>query len=65
MKSNQGAKAPWDKPDYKLPSGKVFSPTGMMIWPPANALYRRETFDNYPAARAITRSGPRRPPRRS
>ncbi len=33
VKANPGAKAPWDKPDYKLPSGKVFSPTGMMIWP--------------------------------
>ena len=28
----------------------------MMIWPPANAIYRRETFDNYPAARAILQS---------
>src|SRR5580698_7017927 len=53
VKANPGAKAPWDKPDYKLPSGKVFSPTGMMIWPAANALYRRETYDNYPAAKAI------------
>ena len=25
----------------------------MQIWPPANAIYRRETNDNYPAARAI------------
>jgi 3-hydroxyacyl-CoA dehydrogenase/enoyl-CoA hydratase/3-hydroxybutyryl-CoA epimerase len=56
VKANPGAKAPWDKPDYKLPSGKVFSPTGMMIWPAANALYRRETYDNYPAARAILSS---------
>ena len=24
-----------------------------MIFPPANAIYRRETYDNYPAARAI------------
>lgn len=24
-----------------------------MIWPAANAIYRRETFDNYPAAKAI------------
>ncbi len=24
-----------------------------MIWPPANALYRRETYDNYPAAKAV------------
>ena len=51
--ANPGAKAPWDQPNYKLPSGKVFSPTGMMVWPAANALYRRETYDNYPAARAI------------
>ena len=26
---------------------------GMMVFPPANAIYRRETYDNYPAARAI------------
>ena len=25
----------------------------MMVFTPANALYRRETYDNYPAARAI------------
>ena len=25
----------------------------MMTFPPANAIYRRETYDNYPAARAI------------
>jgi 3-hydroxyacyl-CoA dehydrogenase / enoyl-CoA hydratase / 3-hydroxybutyryl-CoA epimerase len=53
VKANPNAKAPWDDPKFKLPSGKVFSPAGMMIWPPANALYRRETYDNYPAARAI------------
>ena len=45
--------APWDVKGCKAPSGKVFSPGGMMIWPPANAIYRRETYDNYPAARAI------------
>ena len=51
--ANPQAKAPWDMQGFKLPSGKVFSPTGMMVWPAANALYRRETFDNYPAARAV------------
>ena len=45
--------APWDLKEFKAPSGKVFSPGGMMIWPPANAIYRRETYDNYPAAHAI------------
>ena len=56
MKANPLAKAPWDDPKFKLPSGKVFSPQGMMIWPPANAIYRRETYDNYPAAKAVLTS---------
>ncbi|QGM97866.1 3-hydroxyacyl-CoA dehydrogenase NAD-binding domain-containing protein [Methylocystis parvus] len=50
------AQAPWDAKDFKNPSGKVFSPTGMMIWPAANAILRRETYNNYPAARAILHS---------
>ncbi len=56
VKANPNAKAPWDDAKFKLPSGKVFSPTGMMIWPAANAIYRRETYDNYPAAKAILSS---------
>ena len=39
--------------DSSFLPGKVFSPAGMMIWPAANAIYRRETYDNYPAAKAI------------
>ena len=54
--ANPGAKAPWDVQGYKLPSGKVFSPGGMMIWPAANAILRKETYDNYPAAKAILAS---------
>lgn len=48
--------ARWDKKDFKNPSGKVFSPKGMMVWPAANALYCKETYDNYPGARAILTS---------
>ncbi len=44
---------PWDTKEFRLPSGKVYSPAGMMVWPAANAIYRRETNDNYPAAKAI------------
>jgi 3-hydroxyacyl-CoA dehydrogenase/enoyl-CoA hydratase/3-hydroxybutyryl-CoA epimerase len=44
---------PWDDKAFRLPSGKVFSAAGMQIWPPANAIYRRETNDNYPAAKAM------------
>ncbi|WP_186420689.1 3-hydroxyacyl-CoA dehydrogenase NAD-binding domain-containing protein [Bosea sp. CS1GBMeth4] len=53
LRANPQAKQPWDDPKFKLPSNKVHSPAGMQIWPPANAIYRRETNDNYPAARAI------------
>ena len=56
LKANPQAKAPWDDPKFKLPSNKVYSPAGMQIWPPASAIYRRETNDNYPAARAILSS---------
>ena len=53
IKATGAAKAPWDMDGFKTPSNKVHSPAGMMIWPPANAIYRRETQDNYPAAKAI------------
>ena len=47
------AEAPWDVKGFKNPGGPVFSKAGMMVFPAANAIYRRETYDNYPAARAI------------
>jgi 3-hydroxyacyl-CoA dehydrogenase / enoyl-CoA hydratase / 3-hydroxybutyryl-CoA epimerase len=53
IKAGGSAKAPWDVDGFKLPGGLVYSKAGMMVFPPANALYRRETYDNYPAARAI------------
>jgi 3-hydroxyacyl-CoA dehydrogenase/enoyl-CoA hydratase/3-hydroxybutyryl-CoA epimerase len=53
IKSSGTAKAPWDSDNFKLPGGLIYSKAGMMVFPPANAIYRRETYDNYPAARAI------------
>jgi 3-hydroxyacyl-CoA dehydrogenase/enoyl-CoA hydratase/3-hydroxybutyryl-CoA epimerase len=47
---------PWDIEGFKLPGGLVWSKAGAMTWPPANAIYRRETYDNYPAAKAILKS---------
>jgi 3-hydroxyacyl-CoA dehydrogenase/enoyl-CoA hydratase/3-hydroxybutyryl-CoA epimerase len=47
------AAAPWDSEGFRPPGGPVHSKAGMMVFAPANALYRRETYDNYPAARAI------------
>ncbi|MBR0933909.1 FAD-dependent oxidoreductase [Bradyrhizobium jicamae] len=45
--------APWDEKGFKLPGGPVFSKAGMQMFPAGNAIYRRETYDNYPAARAV------------
>ncbi len=45
--------APWDEKGFRLPGGLVWSKAGMMTFTPANAIYRRETYDNYPGARAI------------
>jgi len=53
IKAGGSAKAPWDQDGFKLPGGLVYSKAGMMTFPAANAIYRRETYDNNPAARAI------------
>jgi 3-hydroxyacyl-CoA dehydrogenase/enoyl-CoA hydratase/3-hydroxybutyryl-CoA epimerase len=53
IKSGGKATAPWDQDGFRLPGGPVYSKAGMMTFPAANAIYRRETYDNYPAARAI------------
>ncbi len=50
------AVAPWDEKGFRLPGGLVYSKAGMMTFPAANAIYRRETYDNYPGARAILQS---------
>jgi 3-hydroxyacyl-CoA dehydrogenase/enoyl-CoA hydratase/3-hydroxybutyryl-CoA epimerase len=44
---------PWDAPNFRLPGGAPYSPQGMPMWAAANAIYRKETFDNYNAQRAI------------
>jgi 3-hydroxyacyl-CoA dehydrogenase/enoyl-CoA hydratase/3-hydroxybutyryl-CoA epimerase len=53
IKGDGTAKNPWDVEGFRLPGGPVYSKAGMMMFPAANAIYRRETYDNYPAARAI------------
>ena len=53
IKAGGRPKNPWDIDGFRLPGGPVYSKAGMMTFPPANAIYRRETYDNYPAARAI------------
>jgi 3-hydroxyacyl-CoA dehydrogenase / enoyl-CoA hydratase / 3-hydroxybutyryl-CoA epimerase len=44
---------PWDEKSFRLPGGAVYSGQGLQMWSAANALYRKETFDNYDAQRAI------------
>src|SRR5687768_7654068 len=44
---------PWDKKGFQIPGGAPYSPQGMNFWAAANAVYRKETYDNYDAQRAI------------
>lgn len=44
---------PWDQKGFKFPGGAVYTPAGMQLFAPASAIFRRETQDNYPGARAI------------
>jgi len=53
IKAGGKAVKPWDEKGFRLPGGLVYSKAGMMTFPAANAIYRRETYDNYPAGRAI------------
>jgi len=48
---------PWDQKGYR-PDGaaRVFSPAGFQLWPAANALYLKETYDNYPGPRCLMQS---------
>ncbi|MBU4531217.1 MAG: enoyl-CoA hydratase/isomerase family protein [Hoeflea sp.] len=48
--------APWDVKGFKLPGGQIWSAQGAQLWPAASAILRRETQDNYPAAKAILKS---------
>jgi 3-hydroxyacyl-CoA dehydrogenase/enoyl-CoA hydratase/3-hydroxybutyryl-CoA epimerase len=53
IKGGGKAIAPWDEKGFKLPGGPVYSKAGMQMFSAGNAIFRRETYDNYPAARAI------------
>ncbi|MEC9342657.1 MAG: 3-hydroxyacyl-CoA dehydrogenase NAD-binding domain-containing protein [Pseudomonadota bacterium] len=44
---------PWDEKGFRIPGGPVYSAKGAQLFPPASAIYRRETYDNYPGARCI------------
>ncbi|MFD1332263.1 3-hydroxyacyl-CoA dehydrogenase NAD-binding domain-containing protein [Methylopila musalis] len=48
LKTGPKAVKPWDEKGFKLPGGPVWSKGGFMTFPPANAIYRRETQGNYP-----------------
>jgi len=56
IKGGLSAVAPWDVKGFKLPGGQIWSAQGAQLWPAASAILRRETQDNYPAAKAILQS---------
>jgi 3-hydroxyacyl-CoA dehydrogenase/enoyl-CoA hydratase/3-hydroxybutyryl-CoA epimerase len=53
LRSGASPVQPWDEKRFKVPGGQPYSPQGMPTWIAGNAIYRKESFDNYPAQRAI------------
>jgi len=54
--ANPAAVAPWDKKGFRVPGGLPYSKNGMMTFAAANAIYRRETYNNYPGLRALMKA---------
>ena len=55
LKAGLSPVKPWDQKGFKLPNGPVYSVQGAQLWPAVSSLYRKETSDNYPGARAIVK----------
>jgi len=56
IKSKPQPVQPWDKPDYRIPGGGPFSPSGIQVFMVGNAMLRQKTYDNYPAQNFILSS---------
>ena len=41
--------APWDRKDFKIPGGQVYSAQGIQVFIMGNAMVRKSTYGNYPA----------------
>ena len=41
--------APWDKKEFKIPGGPVYSAGGIQVFIMGNAMVRKSTYGNYPA----------------
>jgi len=53
IKANPKVEQPWDKREFRIPGGGPFSAGGAQVFTVGNAMLRKETYDNYPAQRAI------------
>ena len=49
IKGGGEAVAPWDKKDFKIPGGAVYSAQGIQVFIMGNAMVRKSTYCNYPA----------------
>ena len=53
LRDKGDAVQPWDKSGFKIPGGKVQSPSGVQMFVAGNAMLQAQTYHNYPAAEAI------------
>ncbi|MHA1523169.1 MAG: FAD-dependent oxidoreductase [Alphaproteobacteria bacterium] len=56
LADNPASAQPWDKQGFRIPGGLPYSKNGMMTFAAANAIYRRETCDNYPGLHNLMRA---------
>jgi 3-hydroxyacyl-CoA dehydrogenase/enoyl-CoA hydratase/3-hydroxybutyryl-CoA epimerase len=45
--------APWDKQGFKIPGGGPYTPQGSQVFVVGNAMLRKQSYGNYPAAQNI------------
>lgn len=50
------ATAPWDRKNFRVPGGLPYSPGGMQTFVMANAMLRKTTHGNFPAAQNIVQA---------
>ena len=56
LADNPESAQPWDTQGFRIPGGLPYSKNGMMTFTAANAIYRRETHDNYPGLHNLMRA---------
>jgi len=53
LKTSPNSVQPWDGPQYRIPGGGPYHPSGSQVFVIGNAVLRKQTYDNYLAQKFI------------